>query len=175
MSQFKLEKKSKETHQWEFVQKSEDKDILESMINFDDNNEWRIIENNEVTGIFSFGGHYEKSVFELNKPYKGINLLNKLIDSPYLKSRNYVVKNSFTSYGEKGTIKEIDRGKRISEVDPEKAISHDVFFECFDDGWIYLQILPFGSKDEITSLPYTLNSGDPLTVLKDLRGFVKEL
>jgi len=176
MSEFKLEKLSKNTNEWEMVKASKEKEALESIIDFDgDSNEWRILCDNEVSGHFSFNGHYQETQFDLNGRYTGLDVLKKLETSPYLKDRGYVIQNSYTCYKEEGTVIEIERGERIQEVNQEKSLSHDVFFECFDDDLIYLQILPFKSQEKISSLSFTLNSGEPMTVLKDMHEWLKEL
>lgn len=176
MTLFKLEVFSEKNTKWQLMQESENLETLESLINWEgENKAWRIVKENEIVGAFVFNGEYQQNTLDLGKEIKGFDLLTKLENSPYLKNRGYSIQNAHTSYPEEGMIQEIKSGERLQEVNTEKANKHDLFFECFDEEWIYLQILPFPSQEIINKISFTINSGEPLTVLKDLNAFLKEI
>lgn len=84
--------------------------------------------------MYVFNGEYQQNTLNLNKGIKGIDLLQKLGNSPHLKVRHYTIQNAYTSYLEEGTIQEVKKGQRLQEVNTEKVHKHDLFFECFDEG-----------------------------------------
>lgn len=173
----KLEFFLKETNEWKLVNESDNKSELELNIELtEETPEWRILVNDEIIGSYSIASPNEELILELQGEYKGVDVMRVLESSLHLKERGYFIQNSYTTYRERGPVLEINDNKRIKEINIEKAQSHDVFFGCFDEGdVIYLQIWPFTSNEIISKLNYSINSGDTLTVLKDLNEFVNEL